>query len=561
MTRGELSRRRLLALAAVAGTGSVAGCALISSDDEQPPGGDSPTPPSSATTQTATQATDSGQGSDGEPAVIHVSKDGAESNPGTEAEPLVSIQAAIDRASPGETVYVHPGEYRENVRIREGGNPGEPLTLTGPADAVLKPKRENQWEALGVGASHVHVTGLTFSGLYDPSEPETAQSYAKTHLIYLNTNATETGYLEGLVISPQQIGNAGGALINSKRIKDSEIGGFKVIGPAGAGWLFSERDGHYGEVVYLGTAADKLVERGNFEEYDHTRNIRVHHIDNSDGHPHAELVDCKAGTRNITIEYCTDAGGIQSDDSFWSQAIALGGRNCTVRWNVIRNAMGSGVGIGPVGLKSKFEGDQRDGGYYVAEPQTATERQMGKGHAIYDNVFTGNSADAIDFVRESFRPGRDSNPLPEDQRALCGNRYDGYSDAAPSSSCPSDLPAGEGVGHFGGESPWNGTAPTKAEAFSQHAAWTDLDISIQAPDVPGETEIEATITLSNTADRTRQLTVRLRDRGYLITSNTVTIPAGETRDVQVSSGGLAATKELAITLDGQKIGRLHVVDE
>lgn len=184
MTSGELSRRRVLTLAAVAGTGSVAGCALNSSDDKQPPDGDSPTPPSSATTQTATQATDTGQASDGEPAVIHVSKDGAESNRGTESQPLASIQAAVDRANPGDTVYVNPGEYRENVRIREGGNPGAPLTLTGPADAVLKPKRENEWEALGVGASYVHVTGLTFSGLYNPSEPETAQPYAKTHLIY-----------------------------------------------------------------------------------------------------------------------------------------------------------------------------------------------------------------------------------------------------------------------------------------------------------------------------------------------------------------------------------------
>jgi hypothetical protein len=223
--------------------------------------------------------------------------------------------------------------------------------------------------------------------------------------------------------------------------------------------------------------------------------------------------------------------------------------------------MGSGVGIGPVGFKSKFEGDQGEGGYYLAEPQTEAERQMGKGHAIYDNVFTGNSADAIDFVRESFRPGRDSNPLPEDQQALCGNLFDGYSDATPDASCPSDLPTGDGVGYLGGESPWSGTAPTKQASFSQHAAWTDLDISVRAPDVPGETEIEATITMSNTGERSREVTVRLRDRGYLITEKTATIPAGETRDVQLSSGGLAATKELAITLNGQKIDRLHVVNE
>jgi hypothetical protein len=84
---------------------------------------------------------------------------------------------------------------------------------------------------------------------------------------------------------------------------------------------------------------------------------------------------------------------------------------------------------------------------------------------------------------------------------------------------------------------------------------------VRAPDVTAETAIEATVTLSNTGDQARQLTARLRDRGYLLTSKTVTVAAGEARDIQLSSGGLAAPKELAITLDGQKIGRLHVLDE
>jgi hypothetical protein len=552
---GDLSRRRVLSMTAAAGIGGVAGCVTSSPGGEQSSRDDASTPEPTETAGTPT----SGRTPNSRPGVLHVSVAGADTNPGTETEPLASIQAAIDRAGPGDTVYVHPGEYRENVRIRDGGEPGAPLTLTGPADAVLKPKRENEWEALGVGASHVRVTGLTFSGLYDPDEPENAQSYAKTHLVYLNTNATETGYLEGLVVSPHRIGYAGGALINSKRIKDSAIGGFEVIGPAGAGWLFSERDGHYGEVVYLGTAADKLVERGNFEDYDHTRNVRVHHIDNSAGHPHSELVDCKTGTRNITVEYCTDAGGVQSDDSYWSQAIALGGRDCTVRWNVVRDAMGSGVGIGPVGFKSKFENDSGNGAY-LTEPRTEKERRMGKGHAVYGNVFTGNSADAIDFVRESYRPGRDSNPLPEDQRALCGNLFDGYSDGAPDSACPSGLPAGDGVGHLGGESPWSGTAATKGGAFSRHAARPDLDVSVRARDVPAETTIEATVTVTNTGEGSESVTVRLRDRGYLLADETAAVPAGGTRDVRCTSGGLEAPAEVSVTLNGQKIERVRVVD-
>ncbi|WP_121820225.1 DUF1565 domain-containing protein [Halostella salina] len=543
----RVSRRQLLATA-VAGT--LGGCQGASPTGTT---ADTTTSGTTGTAQTPTSAADSERTDDDRSAVLHVSLDGDDANPGTEAKPLASIQTALDRAGPGETVYVHPGEYYEYVRIQDGGEPDAPLTLTGPPDAVLKPPRDNEWEALGVDASYVHITGLTFSGLYNPDEPEQAESYAPTHLIFLNSSAAEVGYIEGLVVSPHRIGHAGGALINSKRIKNSEIGGFKVIGPAGAYWLFSERDGHYGEVVYLGTAADNLARRGNFEDYDHTRNVRVHHIDNSEGHPHAELVDCKEGTRNITVEYCTDAGGVQSDDSFYSRSVSLGGRDCTVRWNVIRNAKGTAVGIGPVAFLS-------DPGTYLAEPQTETERQMGTGHAIYGNVFTGNRSDAVDLLRASARPGRDSNPLPSDQRAICGNLFDGYTDAAPGSSCPSGLPTSDGVGHLGGDSPWEGTPPTKEAAFSGHRTAPNLDVSVSAADVPAETEIEATITVTNTGDSAERVVFRLRHVGYKLADRTVTVPAGETEEVRFSVGGLAAPKELAITRNGQKIGRIHVVD-
>jgi hypothetical protein len=545
----KVSRRHLLATVLA---GTVAGCQSGSSDDPDD------TAMQGSTTPARTPTAEGGQTPDDQPAILHVSTDGDDTNLGTESRPVASIQTAIDRAGPGDTVYVHPGEYREYVEIREGGDPDAPLTLTGPVDAVLKPPRDNDWETLGVNASHVHLTGLTFSGLYNPDEPENAQSYHRSHLIFLNSNAKEVGYIEGLVISPHRIGYAGGALINSKRIKNSEIGGFKVIGPAGAGWLFSERDGHYGEIVYLGTSPDNVVERGNFEDYDHTRNVRVHHIDNSEGHPHAELVDCKEGTRNITIEYCTDAGGIQSDDSFYSQSVTLNGRSCTVRWNIIRNAKGSGVGIGPWGFISAFEDSS---GTFLAEPQTDKERQMGTDHAIYGNVFTGNRNDAIDFLRASARPGQDTNPLPEDQYALCGNLYDGYTDGAPGSSCPSTLPSGDGVGHLGGDSPWDGTAPTKEAVFSQHTTNANLNVSVIAEDVPAQTEIEATVTVENTGTRSERVVVRLRNHGYLITNKTVTVPAGETRDIQLTSGGLSAPKELAITLNGQKVEPIHVMSE
>jgi hypothetical protein len=485
---------------------------------------------------------------------LHVAPDGADDNPGTEAAPFETIQAAVDSAAPGHTISVHPGEYREAVSFETGGEPGAPITLTGPPDAVLKPPEDVGYEVIDVSVSHVHITGLTISGLYDPDEPENPESYHGGKLISLN-GFPEDGedYVEGLVVSPHRLGNAGSALINTQMIRDSEIGGFEVVGPAGAEWLFDDsRDGHNGEIVYLGTSPDNRLNRG-YDTYDRTRNVRVHHIDNSGGHAHSELVDIKEGTENITVEYCTNGGGTQSDASYYSQSITLRGRGCTVRWNVLRDAAGSGVEIGPWGFMSDPQ--------FMGEPETDYERGLGKGHAIYGNVFTGNSFDAVDFMRESRQPGHETNPLPEDQRALCGNLFDGYSDGSPGTDCAADLPAGDGVGHRGGDSPWDGDAPTKEEAFSAHAMGRDLETSVDADSVPTDTPFEPTVTVTNTGDESTEVVLRLRTKEFELDTETVTVGTGETREVTLYSGGLPDPAEVSITRNGQRIGAVRVTAE
>jgi len=59
----------------------------------------------------------------------HVQVDGINGRSGDQEEPLQTIQHAIDRARPGDTVLVHPGIYPSAVSIRRGGTKERPIVL------------------------------------------------------------------------------------------------------------------------------------------------------------------------------------------------------------------------------------------------------------------------------------------------------------------------------------------------------------------------------------------------------------------------------------------------
>jgi hypothetical protein len=65
----------------------------------------------------------------------YVSPSGNDGNPGTYDEPFLSIQTAIDRAFPLDTIIVAAGEYNENISI------GKPVDIEGP-NANINP---NTW--------------------------------------------------------------------------------------------------------------------------------------------------------------------------------------------------------------------------------------------------------------------------------------------------------------------------------------------------------------------------------------------------------------------------------
>jgi Ca2+-binding RTX toxin-like protein len=66
---------------------------------------------------------------------IWVSPTGSNSNSGSASAPMKTIQAAVDKATPGTAVMVKSGNYRENVELKTDGTTTKPIWLTS-ADGV-----------------------------------------------------------------------------------------------------------------------------------------------------------------------------------------------------------------------------------------------------------------------------------------------------------------------------------------------------------------------------------------------------------------------------------------
>jgi hypothetical protein len=85
-----------------------------------------------------------------------------------------------------------------------------------------------------------------------------------------------------------------------------------------------------------------------------------------------------------------------------------------------------------------------------------------------------------------------------------------------------------------------------------------LETTVDADDVPTNTDIEATITVTNDSASSADVELRFRVSEHVLETRNVSVPAGETRDVTVTAGGLPSSAEVWILRNGQKIGRVRV---
>lgn len=363
---------------------------------------------------------------------VFVGPDGSDDDDGDSEAPVATVREALDRIEPGQRVYLSAGTYQESVVVTQSGTADAPIEITGPEQAVLQAEPDVPGTML-INGSHVHLTGLTLTGLSDFDAPEDPSAYNTGPVLgVMPADVTADSMLENVVVAPDRIGSSGGPLVQLLSVEGAEVGPFTVGGPAGGQWLFGDAPVNNGDIVSVGIDPATVERRDGLDEWDRSRDIEIHHVDNTAGHPHARFVNLHPGTERVTVEYCTDDGGSLTGDDGPGHAVRLQGHEATLRWCKLYGAndesnRGDGVGVGSEDAET-----------------TETDRQAraGTGNVIYRND--------IRRFQQSLTFGWERQG-PSAQGTICGNRIDGESPGNPTQPCGGDVPTSDDIGVGGGE--------------------------------------------------------------------------------------------------------------
>lgn len=162
-----------------------------------------------------------------------VSPTGANSNPGTLAQPFQTIQQAANEAQPGDTVYILGGIYRETVTPANSGTPGEPITYTAynnesveidGADPITGWTQSSSsiytatqsWD-LGTGNNELFLNGSALNEASWPNTPAGSRTpnTAEMKSVSLNSPGTAGNFADTATIYVSGLSGGAGAWVGA----------------------------------------------------------------------------------------------------------------------------------------------------------------------------------------------------------------------------------------------------------------------------------------------------------------------------------------------------------
>jgi Protein of unknown function (DUF1565) len=207
---------------------------------------------------------------------LFVSPGGDDAADGSAAAPLRTIQAGLERATPGAVITLAPGVYRENPVTVRDGVPGQPITIRGPETGKDRAGRYRATlfgtgRVISVNHSHYTLDGFTVDGQEElagtpfPTDLATIDGFkngvqqrvADGRLIYVGA-ADDSRDITGITVTNMFLSGAGGECVRLRNNAHGNVVSDSVIQYCG---MFGKGDDdddraryHNGEGVYIGTS-------------------------------------------------------------------------------------------------------------------------------------------------------------------------------------------------------------------------------------------------------------------------------------------------------------------
>ncbi len=208
-------------------------------------------------------------------AFLYVSPAGSDDNDGSANAPLRTIQAGLDRATPGMQITLAPGVYQEELQTTRDGTADAPIWIKGPETGT---DRAGRYQAVVYGTSRVFSVdnsyyvfdGFTIDGQQEladvafPTDLSGIDAFKQSvqpqvqdgRLIYVGAG-DESRDLTGITIRNMFLSGAGGECVRLRNNAHDNVVVDSVIqycGMYGKGDDDERATFHNGEGVYIGTS-------------------------------------------------------------------------------------------------------------------------------------------------------------------------------------------------------------------------------------------------------------------------------------------------------------------
>jgi hypothetical protein len=365
---------------------------------------------------------------------LHVAPTGNDSGDGSEAAPLRTVQAALDRATPGTQINLAPGEYHERLQTKVDGTPEAPIWITGPESGK---DRSGRYQATLYGSGRIFsidhsyyvLDGFTIDGQEElprstalPTDLATVdafkdgvkESVRDSKLIYIGAGEAVRD-VTGVTITNMFLARAGTECVRLRNNAHGNTIADSVIEYCG---MFGKKkdDGveravyHNGEGVYIGTSPKSDTQPMHADDGS-SHNVVTRTTIRTFG---SECFNVKENAHDNVFEDNTCSDNAESSE-FQGSNIELRGHSNIVRNNEISRSAGVSVKIKSDGPEYDKGGNTVQGNRMSGAPAAMQFNSTAPPGPMCGNVVTTQT---VAFVNDSGDHG-DGVPVP-DITAPCG---------------------------------------------------------------------------------------------------------------------------------------------